>query len=134
MNCDDAREQLSDVAGGELDGARAEEVRAHAAACASCGRELEKLEATVGLLRRAGAEPLPDDFSMSLHRALVAAGPPRPSWLDGVRAAIALRPFTFAASAAALAAMVAVGGTIALVRHTNAPSPIAAYKVPESKV
>jgi hypothetical protein len=137
MTCADARELLTDVAGGELDGARADEVRAHAGSCDACGRELGELEATIGLLRRAGNEPLPDGFGLSLHQALVAAGPPRRSWLDAVRAAIALRPVTFAASAAALAAMVATGGTIALVHRAPAAATaptIASYKVPESKV
>ena len=135
MKCADVRELLTDVAGGELDGARADEVRAHAATCAACGRELEELEATVDLLRRAGGEPLPEGFSLSLHQALVAAGPPTRSWLDVVRAAIALRPVTFAASAAALAAMLATGGTLALLHRAHAPSPsVASYKVPESKV
>ncbi|HEX9105341.1 MAG TPA: hypothetical protein VF997_24190, partial [Polyangia bacterium] len=115
---------------------RADEVRAHAAGCERCARELDELEATVGLLRRAGAEPLPEGFSLSLHQALVAAGPPKRSWLDAVRAAIALRPVTFAASAAALAAMVATGGSLALLGRAHAPAtaPVAAYKVPESKV
>lgn len=134
MNCADARELLTDVAGGELDGARADEVRAHAGSCDACGRELEELEATIGLLRAAGSEPLPEGFSLSLHQALVAAGPPKRTFIDAVRAAIALRPVTFAASAAALAAMVATGGAIALVHPASAPSPVASYKVPESKV
>jgi hypothetical protein len=93
----------------------------------------------VGLLRRAGGAPLPEGFSLSLHQALVAAGPPRRSWLDAVRVAIALRPVTFAASAAALAAMIATGGTIfvtgALLHRAHAPAPaVASYKVPASKV
>jgi len=133
MTCADVRELLTEVAGGELDGARADEVRGHAASCAGCGRELGELEATVGLLRRAGGEPLPEGFSRSLHQALVAAGPPKRSWLDGARAAIALRPVTFAAAAAALAAMLATGGTLALVGRAHSPA-VATYKVPESKV
>jgi anti-sigma factor RsiW len=138
MTCADVRELLTDVAGGELDGSRADEVRGHAASCDACGRELAELEATVGLLRRAGAEPLPEGFSLSLHQALVAAGAPQRSWLDAVRAAIALRPVTFAASAAALAAMIATVGTIfvagALVHRTHAPPATASYQVPASKV
>jgi hypothetical protein len=147
MNCADVRELLTDVAGGELEGARAEEVRGHAASCVSCGRQLAELEATVGLLRRAGGEPLPEGFSLSLHQALVAAGPPEVRFFDRVRAAIAMRPVTFAASAAALAAIIATAGTIfatglatgALVHRTHAPTaaapePVAAYKVPGSKL
>lgn len=136
MSCADVRELLTDVAGGELEGARADEARAHAASCLSCGRQLAELEATIGLLRRAGSEPLPEGFSLSLHRALVAAGKPRLGLVDRVRAAIALRPVTFAASAAALAAMLATGGTMLALPRAHAPAPTmaAAYKVPGSKL
>ena len=53
-----------------------------------------------------------------------------------MRAAIALRPVTFAASAAALAAMLATGGTMlrAPSRARAVADAVAAYKVPESKV
>ena len=139
MNCADVRELLTDVAGGELDGGRADEVRAHAGSCATCGRELAELEATVGLLRRAGGEPLPDGFSRSLHEALVAAGAPEVGLFDRIRAAIALRPATFAAATAALAAALATGGTMlatnAIARHAHSSAPIAAsYQVPASKL
>ena len=140
MNCADVRELLTDVAGGELEGARADEARAHAASCLRCGRELAELEATIGLLRRAGGEPLPEGFSLSLHQALVAAGAPRLGLIDRVRAAIALRPVTFAASTAALAAMLATGGTMLALHRlhgaaSTAPTAVAAaYKVPESKL
>jgi len=134
MTCADVREDLPDVAGGELDGARADEVRAHAASCDACGQQLAELEATVGLLRRAAGEPMPEGFSLALHQALVAAGPPKRSWLDGVRAAIAMRPVTFAAAAAALAAMLATGGTIAILHREHAPATVASYQVPASKV
>ena len=85
------------------------------------------------LLRRAGGEPVPEGFSLSLRQALVAAGPPRRSWLEAVRAAIALRPVTFAAAAAALAAVLATVGTLALLGRAHGPA-VAIYKVPESKV
>jgi anti-sigma factor RsiW len=141
MTCADIRELMTDVAGGELDGARADEVRAHAASCEACGRQLDELEATVGLLRRAGSEPLPEGFTLSLHQALVAAGAPERHLLDRVRAAIAMRPVSFAASAAALAAMLATGGTFALLHrpHATATTPTAApvataYSVPASKL
>ncbi|HEY2747344.1 MAG TPA: zf-HC2 domain-containing protein [Polyangia bacterium] len=142
MNCADVRELLTDVAGGELDGARADEARAHAASCKECGRELGELEATVGLLRRAGGEPLPDGFTRSLHEALVAAGPPEVRFFDRVRAAIAMRPMSFAASAAALAAILATGGTMLATGALGHPAPAtavpattaAAYKVPASKL
>lgn len=134
MNCVEARELMSDVAGDD-DAARSDEVRAHAAACDACAAELAEMEATLGLLRRAGSEPLPDGFSLALHQALVAAGPPEKRWLDRVRAAIAMRPMTFAAAAASLAAVVSVGATLKLA-HRAAPATEQAivYRVPESKV
>ncbi len=140
MTCAEAGELLADVAGGEVAGARADEVHAHAAGCAACGRQLDELTAAVGLLRRAGNEPLPEGFSLSLHQALVAAGVPRSGRLDALRARVALRPMTLAASAAALAAMLATGATLALMHRAppplqRAPAPIVAtYKVPASKV
>ncbi|HZS36635.1 MAG TPA: zf-HC2 domain-containing protein [Polyangia bacterium] len=136
MNCASAREVLPEVAGGELDGARAEEVREHARGCVSCGEELAELEATISLCRRAGAEPLPDGFALELHRKLVAAAPPERSRWRRLRDRLALRPFSFAASAAALSALLAAGGTFAGLRHfaASAPSPVIAARVPESKV
>jgi anti-sigma factor RsiW len=135
MSCADVRELLPDVAGGELDGARADEVRAHAASCDRCGRELAELEATMSLLRRAGNEPLPEGFGLGLHQALVAAGKPKLGWIDRVRAAIALRPVTYAAAAAALAAMLATGGTLGWVHRGHSHAPIAvAHRVPADKL
>jgi anti-sigma factor RsiW len=136
MNCGEARELLTEVAGGEIDGARADQVRAHAQTCDACAAELGELEATIGLMRRAGSEPLPDGFALSLHQALVAAGPPERTFMDRVRAAIAMRPMTFAACAAALAAIVSVGTTLKFSRHPvgTTPAQAIAYRVPESKV
>jgi anti-sigma factor RsiW len=133
MKCSEAGELLTEVAGGELDGALADEVRAHAAACEACAAQLAELEATIGLMRRAGGEPLPQGFALSLHQKLVAAGTPRRSFGDRLRAAIALQPVTWAACAAGLAAVLSVGGTLALT-HRAQPAQMAAYKVPESKV
>ena len=129
MNCVEARELMSDI-----DGARADEVRAHAATCDACAAELAEMEATVGLLRRAGSEPLPDGFALSLHQALVAAGPPERRWLDRVRQAIAMRPMTFAACAASLAAVVSVGATLKFSHRQPTAAQAIAYRVPESKV
>src|SRR5207302_1967613 len=86
MNCASARELLPEVAGGEISGARADEVRDHARGCAACGGELAELEAAISLCRRAGTEPLPEGFGLELHRRLVEAGPPERSWLERVRA------------------------------------------------
>jgi anti-sigma factor RsiW len=135
MTCAAARRLLSQVADGELDGERADEVRAHGAGCAACARALAELEATVGLLRRAGGEPLPDDFGWSLRQALLAAGTPAPRFGDRLRAAVALHPARLAAVAAAFAALLATAATLALVHHgAAAPAAVASYQVPQSKV
>jgi hypothetical protein len=130
MNCVEARARLSEVAGGELDGARADEVRAHARGCDPCGAELAELQATISLSRRVGTLPLRDGFVMQLHQKLVAAGPPRRSFMMRVRQWLALRPAGLALGAAALAALVAVVGTRAALRR-----PLEAVaRVPEHKV
>jgi anti-sigma factor RsiW len=132
MSCIEARALLHDLAAGELDGTRASETRAHADACDACGAELAELEATLSVLQRAGNEPLPDGFALALHRALVAAGAPRPTLLDRVRLAIARHPVTWFACAASVAALIAVGGTVAVVHHGVTPAQ-ASYRVPASK-
>jgi anti-sigma factor RsiW len=135
MKCVEAGELFTEVAGGELDGALADEVRAHAAGCDACGAQLAELEATIGLMRRAGSEPLPQGFALALHQKLVAAGTPRRSLGDRLRAAIALQPVTWAACAAGLAAVLSVGGTLAITHRAQpVQAQMAAYKVPESKV
>ena len=82
------------------------------------------------------SEPLPEGFSLDLHRALVARGTRRAAPRRPLRAAIAIRPVTFAATAAALAAMLATGGTLrARASRATRTAPLAAsYKVPESKL
>jgi hypothetical protein len=130
MNCAAAQELLWEVAGGELDGERAESVRAHARGCAACSELLAELVATVSLTRRIGGEPLPDGFALELHRKLVAAGPPRLPLGARLRASLALRPAAFAAAAALLAALLGVAGTRLAMQ---APATVAA-RVPETKV
>ena len=130
---------LSEVAGGEIGGARADEVRIHADECDDCGRELASLETTIALCRKAGEERLPEGFSLALHQALVAAGPPPRTLAQRIaravedwRTGLGMRPATFAAAAAALACVLSVAGTFA-VMHKSAPAKVAAYRVPESK-
>ncbi|HEX4461003.1 MAG TPA: zf-HC2 domain-containing protein, partial [Polyangia bacterium] len=73
-SCADVRARLDEVAAGELDETEAAPLRAHAAGCAECGAELAALERTIELCARAGSEPLPEGFALSLRQALVAAG------------------------------------------------------------
>jgi hypothetical protein len=135
MTCAQARPLLSDVAGGELDGARAEAVRAHAAGCAGCGAELSELQAVVALCRKAGGEPLPDGFGLRLHQSLAQAGRPAPaSWRVRLGERLRMRPWALAATAAALAAcLTLVGGRVL---HDAWHRPVAAvlHQVPASKV
>jgi anti-sigma factor RsiW len=130
MKCEEARAQLSEVAGGELDGARADEVRAHARGCTACHAELAELQATIALARRVGTLSLPEGFVMQLHQKLVEAGPPRRSFMMRVRQWLAERPVGLALGAAALAVLVAVAGTRAALRTPA----MAVARVPEHKV
>jgi hypothetical protein len=133
MTCAEARPLLSDVAGGEVEGDRAEAVRVHAAGCGTCGAELTEVAATIALCRRAGQEPLPDGFGLRLHQALAQAGRPSPArWRERVAAGLRARPLAFAAMAAALAATVAVSGTLAWIDDPPPPEPT--HQVPASKV
>jgi len=136
MTCAEAEELFAEVAGGELDGARADEARAHADGCAQCGRVLADYEAAIALCRRVGTEPLPEGFARELHRKLVAAGAPEQPWSARLRRALARRPMTWAAATALVSALAATGGTIAVTRHPAAPTEIAqpSYRVPGSKV
>jgi hypothetical protein len=137
MKCLDALEVMPEVAGGELSGERADAVIAHARECAECGRVLDELRATASLTRRAGVETPPEGFSLELHKALVAAGPPPRSAWTRLRDALALRPFALAGASAALAAVLAIFGTLAL-SHRQQPVETAslppAARVPETKV
>ena len=137
MTCAEAEELFAEVAGGELDGRAADEARAHAAACAKCGRVLADYEAAIALCARVGTEPLPEGFSRELHRKLVAAGAPEQPWTTRLRRALARRPMTWAAATAFVSALAATGGTIAVMQHRAAPTATAeqaSYRVPESKV
>jgi hypothetical protein len=134
MTCGEAHDLLAEVAGGELDGARAEAVRAHADGCGRCGAALEELERTIGLCRRAGTEALPEGYALSLRQALVEAGPPRRRWLDGLRAIMAARRRSLTA-ALALTAVIVIAGTRLVGRRTPLRTAATlAYRVPASKV
>lgn len=77
MKCAQCRPLLSALAGGDLGKTQAEQCRLHLHSCASCTQQLDGLKQTLSLLRLAGqSEPLPADFSASLHRRLAAAPPP----------------------------------------------------------
>jgi hypothetical protein len=95
--------------------------------------EDDRLQATIALCHRAGAEPLPEDFSRSLHQALVAAGAPKKPFFAALRARLQGSPFAFAAAAAALAAVMSAGGTLTWV-HAKKGGREVAYRVPEAKV
>jgi hypothetical protein len=142
MTCGEAHDLLAEVAGGELDGARAEAVRAHADGCGRCGTALEELERTIGLCRRAGTEALPDGYALSLRQALVEAGPPRRRWpnglidglIDGLRAILATRPKSLTAALALTAVMVIAGTRLVGRRAPLRTAATVAYRVPASKV
>jgi hypothetical protein len=77
MKCEQCRPLLAALSGGDLAKEKSERCRAHIAGCTSCAQELRELRDTVALLRRVGqSEPLPAEFTASLHRRLAATPPP----------------------------------------------------------
>ena len=106
MSCHDAREWLSDL----LDDALATEARAqvdaHLAGCADCRRELDRLRATVSLLRAVERPRAPAGF---VERVLEAARPtPWHRRLLDWLAAVRLLRFPIEAAAVVLVASLAV--------------------------
>jgi hypothetical protein len=82
MKCDDIKELLPALAGGDLGLSRDEEARCqeHLEGCSDCRQNLESLKRTLKLLHRVGeSEQLPSGFQLSLHRRLAAEPPPTPS-------------------------------------------------------
>jgi anti-sigma factor RsiW len=86
-------EALEALALGELSEARAQEVEAHAAACASCKRELEWLRAERELMSRRAAqsERLPAELWRGIEARLGSApvGPARWPWVAAALGAAA---------------------------------------------
>lgn len=72
MSCHDAREWLSDLLDDALEAEARAQVDAHLAGCAECRRELERLRATVSLLRAVERPQAPAGF---VDRVLEAARP-----------------------------------------------------------
>jgi hypothetical protein len=98
MTCHEAREWLSDLLDDALDAQARAEVHAHLARCAECRRELDRLKATVSLLRAVERPRAPAAF---VDRVLAAARPipwhrRLRDWLGTVR------PFRFPVEAAAV--------------------------------
>jgi anti-sigma factor RsiW len=62
MTCHDAREQLSDLLDGALNSGERALLEGHLAGCMDCRRELERLRATVSLLRRVEPARAPVGF------------------------------------------------------------------------
>jgi hypothetical protein len=98
MSCHDAREWLSDLLDDALEAEPRAQVDAHLAGCADCRRELDRLKATVSLLRAVESPQAPAGF---VDRVLGAAGPA--PWhrrlLDWLAA---VRPLRFPVEAAAV--------------------------------
>jgi hypothetical protein len=106
MSCHDARERLSDLLDDSLEPEARAQVDAHLAACADCRRELDRLRATVSLLRAVERPHAPAGF---VDRVLEAARPTPWSrrlldWLAAVR----LLRFPVEAAAVVLVASLAV--------------------------
>jgi Putative zinc-finger len=106
MNCHDARERLSDLLDDALEGDARARVDAHLAGCAECRRELDRLRATVSLLRAVERPQAPAGF---VERVLEAARPtPWHRRLLDWLAAVRLLRFPVEAAAVVLVASLAV--------------------------
>ena len=124
MSCHDARERLSDLLDDALEAEARAQVDAHLAGCADCRRELDRLRATVSLLRAVERPQAPAGF---VDRVLEAARPA--PWyrrlLDWL-AAVRLLRFPVEAAAVVLVASLAVyvfQGTPALRQAARPESP-----------
>ena len=106
MSCHDAREWLSDLLDDALEADARAQVDAHLAGCAECRRELERLRATVSLLRAVERPRAPAGF---VERVLEAARPvPWHRRLLDWLAAVRLLRFPVEAAAVVLVASLAV--------------------------
>ena len=78
---DDCRGVLASVSAyldGDLDAAACESIEAHCRTCAACADVVAGLRETVGLCRRAGSAPVPDDVlgrARARVRRLLEAAP-----------------------------------------------------------
>ena len=79
MSCAGTRGRLSEFVRGELAPRDEGVIQAHLAGCPACAKLRDETFATLSLLRRAGDDTLPADFTASLHRKLVAAPAPAPA-------------------------------------------------------
>ena len=106
MSCHDAREWLSDLLDDALEAEARAQVDAHLAGCAECRRELDRLRATVSLLRAVERPQAPAGF---VDRVLEAARPaPWHRRLLDWLAAVRLLRFPVEAAAVVLVASLAV--------------------------
>jgi hypothetical protein len=127
------RDRLDELAAGELSPRQAAEMRAHVDGCESCANAYRETQTMLSLLHRIGDEPVPDDFSRSLHRKLVTEpAPVRPGALQRLRDAVtewlSARPMRGAFVGAAIAA--AAIGTPLVLRHRVSHAPVLAGEVP----
>lgn len=76
MDCQLARDSLSELLDGGLDPATALEVEAHLAACGGCSREREALARTVALVHGLPRRAAPEGFATSVREALDRARGP----------------------------------------------------------
>jgi len=70
---EECRQLFADVEAyldGELDDHACRRLEQHAAACATCAREVEHLRRTIGMCRKAGQAQLPDDVRARARAAV----------------------------------------------------------------
>jgi hypothetical protein len=137
---DTYRDQLLDLAYGELGRAEERELRAHLATCAACRAELEGMTSTRSTMAALGDEPAPErGLGTLLAAAREAAGERRPrpflpSWLWGASvgavAAAAVAILSVKLAGAPPAHLGAPAGEVDLVARAPAPEPPAAAAAP----
>jgi anti-sigma factor RsiW len=77
LACSSAREMLDEYAHGELDGRAAANLEAHLVQCQACGRELERLEQSAGLLRELAEVSPPARVRQRVQGELLRRSRPR---------------------------------------------------------
>ncbi len=116
MDCDQAREHLSEFAEDELSPDLGSRVASHVASCEACARELAAVRAYLQAMRGLPRIPAPPDFVDSLNRRLDA----QPAWRRWISAALTPLISSVPLRAAGLAASVIL---VILITHRMAWRP-----------
>lgn len=112
MTCGESQERFLDYLDGHLSGSGRGELESHVATCDACASQLRQVRAMRARLGRLERRRLPDTFSFSMRRALLAEAERERGWFSRLRESTWLSPQT--AWAAAIGSAVAVASFAAL--------------------